>query len=135
MVTASDILKLGFLGAIVYTVLKLPRNSVSESSIEQKLSIPSIDLSKPLPFKTIQQQKAEFKPEYKQVEIFSTNKRFFSGGSINRYINSVRDVYGRDLIIKVGSATSNTGKAGAQGISFYKNVQTNTFNPSLTRYR
>ena len=103
----------------------------SKSSISQALPISrqTYNFSRPLPFKTIEQQKKEFIPEFKTVRVDSPFRYKSNDPSYANYIQGLREG-GYD--IQVIPATRRGRPIGSFRIFGSKQVQTNVFKPQLT---
>ena len=110
---------LGLVSASFIRGNKIPfKNSISQAL---PISKQTFDFSNPLPFKSIEQQKKEFKPEYRTDVIFREPLPS-SGSEINREINRLKSVFGLE---------SEFSTAGDY-LTVLKRVQSNVFKPSFT---
>ena len=114
-------------------------NNLSKPSTFKKISIPvsTINFAKPLPFKTIAQQKAEFVPLYRYE---TSTERV----SVGKYPNlnapqaqeNLSYYLQRGYDVEVQEVTRRGRPYGVYlnfSRTFTTQYQTNTFNPSLTR--
>ena len=114
---------------------RIPSRPISQVSISKTVPkfIQSFDFTQPLPFKTIEQQQAEFIPQYKYLtETVSLGK--YPNTAVPEAQANISHYLQRGYTLEVQQVTRRGRPYGVYlNFSRQNRVQTNVFNPRLTR--
>lgn len=128
MVTKEELLALVSLSGFVLAAFskKLPTVNTTPKTIRP---LETLDFSKPLPFKTIEQQRSEFVPEYETIT--KALRGNFNPSDIS-FTRAVQGLESEGFTVNLEPRTRRGIKTGSFGIFGTKQVQTNVFKPQLT---